>query len=37
MPRRFQPLLIIVFLIAWAFLMRNLGTPWLGHQDANGA
>jgi 4-amino-4-deoxy-L-arabinose transferase-like glycosyltransferase len=36
MTRKFSPLLVVL-LVAWAFLTINLGSAWLGHQDANGA
>ncbi|HRF94202.1 MAG TPA: glycosyltransferase family 39 protein [Aggregatilineales bacterium] len=29
-------MLVIVFLIGWAMLTRNLTTPWFGHHDGNG-
>ncbi|MCC6803155.1 MAG: glycosyltransferase family 39 protein, partial [Anaerolineae bacterium] len=37
MTRKFPFPLILVLLAAWVFLTLNIGNPWVGHQDANGA
>lgn len=33
---RHRWLLVIVFLVGWGLLTRNLTTPWFGYHDANG-